>query len=58
LPGCLELAQVLERMTLRVPQAVRRAWKNARPAKAGMSYEQAAAIVVEGLKRGTAGTAR
>ena len=53
LPGCLELAQVLERMTLRVPQAVRRAWKNARPAKAGMSCEQAAAIVVEGLKRGT-----
>lgn len=53
LPGCLELGQVLERMILSVPQATRRAWKAARPKKAGMSYEQAAAIVAEGLRRGT-----
>jgi hypothetical protein len=53
LPGCLELAELLERMTLRVPQATRRAWKAARPKKAGMIYEQAAAIVAEGLRRGT-----
>jgi hypothetical protein len=53
LPGCLDLAQVLERMTLRVPQLVRRAWKAARPKKTGMTYDQAAAIVTEGLQRGT-----
>jgi hypothetical protein len=53
LPGCLELAQVLERMILRVPQSVQRAWKAARPKKAGMTYDQAAAIVAEGLRRGT-----
>jgi hypothetical protein len=53
LPGCLELAEPLERMTLRVPQAARRAWKAAKPKKAGMIYEQAAAIVAEGLRRGT-----
>src|SRR5215471_7266324 len=49
----LDLAQVLERMTLRVPQLVRRAWKVARPKKTGMTYDQAAAIVAEGLRRGT-----
>jgi len=43
LPGCLDLAQVLERMILRVPQTVKRAWKAARPKK----------IVAEGLRRGT-----
>ena len=53
LPGCLNLAQVLERMTLRVPQPVRRAWKAARPKKTAMTYDQAAAIVAEGLARGT-----
>jgi len=53
LPGCLELHQVLERMLLTVPQDVRRAWKAARPKKSGMRYEHAAAIVAEGLKRGT-----
>jgi hypothetical protein len=53
LPGCLNLAQVLERMTLRVPQPVRRAWKAARPKKTAMTYDQAAAIVTEGLARGT-----
>jgi hypothetical protein len=53
LPGCLDRAQVLERMTLRVPQLVRRAWKAARPKKTGMTYDQAAAIVTEGLQRGT-----
>jgi len=47
LPACLDLARVLERMTLRVPQPVRKAWKHARPKKLGMSYEQAAAIVAE-----------
>jgi hypothetical protein len=51
LPGCLNLAQV--RMTLRVPQLVRRAWKAARPKKSAMTYDQAAAIVAEGLARGT-----
>jgi hypothetical protein len=30
LPGCLDLAQVLERMILRVPQTVKRAWKEGR----------------------------
>jgi len=40
-------------MILRVPQPVQRAWKAARPKKAGMTYEQAAAIVTEGLRRGT-----
>jgi hypothetical protein len=40
-------------MTLRVPQPVRRAWKAARPKKTAMTYEQAAAIVAEGLARGT-----
>jgi hypothetical protein len=53
LPGCLELAELLERMTLPVPEATRRAWKAARPKKAGMIYEQAAAIVAEGRRRGT-----
>jgi hypothetical protein len=53
LPGCLDLAQVLDHMILRVPQETRRAWKEARPKKAGMSYEHAAAIVAEGLRRGT-----
>lgn len=53
LPGCLDLALILERMTLKVPDETRQAWKVARPKKAGMSYEQAAAIVAEGLRRGT-----
>jgi hypothetical protein len=51
--GCLDLAQVLERMTLRVPKDVRAAWKAKRPQKAAMSYQQAVAIVAEGLRRGT-----
>jgi hypothetical protein len=38
---------------LTVPQDVRRAWKAARPKKSGMRYEHAAAIVAEGIKRGT-----
>jgi hypothetical protein len=37
LPGCLDLAQVLERMILRVPQTVKRAWKAARPKTTGMT---------------------
>jgi hypothetical protein len=53
LPGCLELHQVLGRMTLSVPQDIRRTWKAARPKKTGMRYEHAAAILAEGLKRGT-----
>jgi hypothetical protein len=53
LVGCLELAQVLERMTLRVPKDVRAAWAAKRPRKAAMSYEQAAAIVAQGLASGT-----
>jgi hypothetical protein len=53
LAGCLDLAQVLERMTLRVPKDVRTAWKAKRPPKVAMSYAQALAIVLEGLRRGT-----
>jgi hypothetical protein len=53
LVGCLELAQVLERMTLRVPKDIRATWKAKRPPMLAMSYEQAAAIVKEGLRRGT-----
>jgi len=53
LMGCLGLAQVLERMTLRVPKDVRAIWKAKRPPKLAMSYQQAAAIVAEGLDRGT-----
>jgi len=53
LAGCLGLAQVLERMTLRVPKHVRAAWNAKRPQKVAMSYRQAAAIVAEGLGRGT-----
>ena len=53
LGGCLELTQVLERMTLRVPRDVRTAWKAKRPNKVAMTYDQAAAIVAEGLSRGT-----
>lgn len=53
LVGCLELAQVLERMTLRVPKHVRADWKAKRPRKVAMSYEQAAAIVARGLAGGT-----
>ncbi len=53
LPGCLELAEVLDRMTLRVPRETRIAWKAARPRKIAMTFEQASAIVDEGLRRGT-----
>jgi hypothetical protein len=53
LPGCLDLAEVLERMTLRVPRQTRIEWKAARPRKIAMTYEQASAIVDEGLRRGT-----
>jgi hypothetical protein len=51
LVGCLELAQVLERMTLRVPKDIRATWKAKRPPKLAMSYEQAAAVP-EGQRRG------
>jgi hypothetical protein len=40
-----------ERMTLRVPQLVRRARKATRPKKTGMTCDQAAAIVTEGLQQ-------
>jgi hypothetical protein len=40
-------------MTLRVPRDVRAAWKAKRPRKLAMSYDQASAIVAEGLRRGT-----
>ncbi|RAI42813.1 integrase [Rhodoplanes roseus] len=53
LPGCLALAQALERMTLRVPQALLDAWHAAKPARTAMTYEHAAAIVAAGLARGT-----
>jgi hypothetical protein len=53
LPGCLEIHQVLGLMVRTVAEDIRRAWKAARPKKTGMRYEHAAAIVAEGLKRGT-----
>ena len=53
LPGCLELAQVLERMTLRVPKDIRMVWKAKRADKLAMTYEHASAIVKEGLARKT-----
>ena len=53
LPGCLELAQVLERMTLRVPKDIRAVWKAKRADKLAMTYEHASAIVKEGLARKT-----
>jgi hypothetical protein len=53
LPGCLELVQVLERMTLRVPKETRTIWKAQQPRKIAMSYDHAAAIIAEGLARGT-----
>jgi hypothetical protein len=53
LPGCIELAQVLERMTLRVPKDVKAAWKAKRQSKVAMTYEHASAIVAEGLSRKT-----
>src|SRR5215813_3724659 len=40
-------------MTLRVPKDVQQAWTSRRPTKAAMMYEHAAAIVGEGLRRGT-----
>jgi hypothetical protein len=53
LPGCIDLAQVLDRMTLRVPRQTRMDWKASRPKKIAMTFEQADAIVTEGLRRGT-----
>jgi hypothetical protein len=53
LAGCLDLAQVLERVTLRVPKDVRRVWRAKRAPKVAMTYAQAAAIVTEGVMRGT-----
>ena len=53
LPGCIELAQVLERMMLRVPKDVKAAWKAGRQDKVAMAYEHASAIVAEGLSRTT-----
>jgi hypothetical protein len=53
LPGCLELAQVLDRMTLRVPKDIRIKWRNSRPKKVAMTFEQADALVTAGLAKGT-----
>jgi hypothetical protein len=53
LPGCLELVQILERMTFRVPKEIRTIWKAKQPRKIAMSYEHAAAIIAEGVARGT-----
>jgi hypothetical protein len=53
LTGCLELAQILERMTLRVPKDVQHAWTSKRPIKTAMTYDHAAAIVAQGLSSGT-----
>jgi hypothetical protein len=40
-------------MTFRVPKETRTIWKAKQPRKIAMSYEHAAAIVAEGLARGT-----
>jgi hypothetical protein len=53
LPGCIDLVQILERMSFRVPRQTRTTWKAMQPRKVAMSYAHAAAIVAEGLGRGT-----
>ena len=53
LTGCLDLAQVLERMTLRVPAETRIEWKASRPKKVAMTFAQAEAIVDAGIAKGT-----
>jgi hypothetical protein len=53
LPGCIELIQILERMTFRVSREVRAKWKASQPRKVAMSYDHAVAIVTEGLARGS-----
>lgn len=50
LPGCLALAQIMDRMTLRVPAETRKAWKASLTPKVAMGYVQAEAIVAEGLR--------
>lgn len=53
LPGCLELVQALERMTLRVPQDLLDRWNTMKPAQIPMTCAHAEAIVAAGLTRGT-----
>jgi hypothetical protein len=51
--GCLDLAQVLERMKLRVPAETRIEWKASRPKKVAMTFAQAESIVDAGIAKGT-----
>jgi hypothetical protein len=53
LPKCIELAQVLEKMQLRVPRETRIKWRASRPKKVAMTFEHASAIVEAGLAKGT-----
>jgi len=52
-PRCLELAAVLAEMEFRAPPDIRERWLAMRPKRSAMTYEQAEAIVAEGLRRGT-----
>lgn len=52
-PRCLELAEVLAGMDLRPPPEMLELWLALRPKRSAMTFEQASAIVTEGLRRGT-----
>jgi hypothetical protein len=51
--GCLELAEQLDRMILRVPRDITTEWRLRRPGKTAMSYQQALAVVDEGIRCGS-----
>lgn len=51
-PKCLELVAVLAGMEFRAPPDIRERWVAMRPKRSAMTYEQAEAIVAEGLRRG------
>lgn len=51
LPGCLALAEVMDRMTLRVPAETRKTYKSMLPKKIPMAYTHARDIVGEALRR-------
>jgi len=53
IPACLKLVQTLERMTFRVPQELLDQWNEMKPQQLTMTFAHAAAIVEEGLTRGT-----
>ena len=52
-PRCLELADVLAGMEFRPPPEMLELWLERRPQRSAMTFEQASAIVTEGLRRGT-----